>query len=158
MLHHKHHNIPPLKGKYKGQKLKKNYNRNSPHKKKKMESKLTRINSPQEQPLFPLWTYKTLKWILLPTKKFKCQHCHKTRHFTNCCFKKQKDNNNKGNYEKRDICGISSTRDDDDNGYASVDSNEGGTGQILHIRLDSLQYRYLYFSSIETLSRIKGNF
>ena len=60
----------------------------------------------------------------------KCHHCHKMGHFIKCCFKKQKDKKNKGNYDKKDSHGITTTQDDGNNGYSSDDINKSDSAQI----------------------------
>ena len=68
--------------------------------------------------------YQTLRWFLLPCSKVQqCQQCHKTGHFTNCCFKKQRDNNNKQYPKRKDIHGIRTTDDGNNNEHSSDESN-----------------------------------
>ena len=129
MLQHNHHNIPPPKGKYKGQKWKQHYNRNSPHKKRLNPNSLT--SSHHKNNICSHYKIQCIETDFIAQQR--SLNCHKTGHFTNCCFKKQKDKNNKGNYDKNDTHGITITKDDDNNGYSSHDSNKVIMPIVVHL-------------------------
>ena len=93
-MQHQQNNIPSPRSKYKGQKWK-HYNTDSPHKKQKWNPKSPQSSNNKTDLCTRCRDTKHQDGFYCPAGKFKCQHCHKTGHFMNCCFKKQRDNNNK---------------------------------------------------------------
>ena len=88
-LRHKCHIIPKLKGQYKHKCKQHQDHKGSPFKKhKSWNCKLGGGPSKYNGDISSRGDSKHWPGFCCPAQKFKCQNCHKTGHFTHCCFKK----------------------------------------------------------------------